>query len=92
MNFRVLGDKVLVKVTVDEGETRPSGIIIPGNDKERKYEGKIVQVGGHPDIAKENLKVGDYVFYARGLNTEIVLEGVTYDIVSFYDISCVAEE
>lgn len=92
MNFRVLGDKLLIKVTKNEGETRPSGIIIPGKDDERKYEGKIVQLGSHPDIVKENLKVGDYVFYAKGLNTEVVLEGVTYDIVSFYDISCVAEE
>jgi len=37
------------------------------------------------------IKVGDYVWYPKGLNTEMIIEDVVYDIVSVYDILAVGE-
>lgn len=88
---KVLGEKVLVKVRVDEEVTK-GGIIITPVAHERYYEGEVVDVGTHPDIAEFGIKVGSYVFYPKGLNTEVITDNVTYDIVNIYDILAVGEK
>lgn len=89
--MKVIGDKVLVKVATEE-EVTASGIIIATAKQERKYEGEIVAIGTSPDIQQMNLKVGDYVYYPRGLNTEIKIKDVVHDVISIYDILTVKEE
>ena len=89
--MRVLNEKVLVKVAVEE-ETTKSGIIMSAAGHERKYEGTVEEVGTNPDIAAMGIKKGDYVFYPKGLNTEFSVDGTLYDIVSIYDILAVGEE
>ena len=88
---KVIGEKVLVKVRVDEEVTK-SGIILTSAAHERFYEGEVVDVGTHPDIEKFGIKVGSYVFYPKGLNTEVIVDNVTYDIVNIYDILAVGEK
>ena len=88
---KMVNDKVLVKVAVDE-EVTESGIILTSVNHERKYEGEVVDVGENPDIVKCGIKKGIYVFYPKGLNTEIIIDNVTYDIVSVYDILAIGEE
>ena len=83
-------EKVLVEVANDEEVTK-SGIIITAVKQERKYEGRVIDVGNHPDIALYGVKKGDYVYYPKGLNTEVILDGKTYDFVSIYDILAVGE-
>lgn len=89
--FKPLNEKILVKVAVEE-EVTQSGIILSPAKQERKYEGTVVDVGTNPDISASGVKVGSYVFYPKGLNTEFVVDDVTYDVVSIYDILAVGEE
>lgn len=92
MKMKVVNEKVLVKVATDE-EITEGGIILTSAKQERKYEGTVVDVGSHPDIAKCGVKEGVYVYYPKGLNTEVIVKengfDVTYDIVSIYDILAV---
>lgn len=94
--LKVLNEKVLVKVTREE-EVTAGGIIIPDSaGQERKYEGYVVGVGTHPDIAAYGVKEGIYVFYPKGLNTEFIQhengKDVIYDVVSIYDILAIGED
>lgn len=92
--MKVLGDKILVEVASNETVTT-GGIIIPDSaGQERKYEGRVIDVGNNPDIKKYGVEVGAYVFYPKGLNTEfkVANDDKIYDIVSIYDILAVGEE
>ena len=90
--MKVLNERILVKVATDEEETTPSGIIKSAMKQERKYEGVVVDVGTNPDIKEIGIKPGDYVYYPKGLNTEMTIDGVIHDIVSVYDILAVGKE
>ncbi len=89
--MKVLNERVLVKVANEEEKTE-SGIILTATKQERKYEGTVVDVGTNPDIKEIGIKPGDYVYYPKGLNTEMTIDGVIYDIVSVYDILAVGKE
>jgi len=95
MKMKVQNEKILVKVATDE-EVTASGIILTSAKQERKYEGYVVDVGSHPDIAKSDVKIGSYVYYPKGLNTEVIMKednlDVVYDVVSIYDVLAVGEE
>lgn len=95
MKIRPLNEKILVKVATDE-EVTASGIILTSAKQERKYEGTVVAVGTHPDIAKNGVAVGNYVIYPKGLNTPIMMKedgvDVEYDIVSIYDVQASGTE
>ena len=89
--MKVLNERILVKVA-DEEEKTESGIILTATKHERKYEGVVVDVGTNPDIKEIGIKPGDYVYYPKGLNTEMTIDGVIHDIVSVYDILAVGKE
>ena len=89
--IKVLNDKVLVKVATEE-EVTESGIILTSAKHERKYEGIVTAVGDNPDIAKNGIEVGSYVFYPKGLNTPVKVKDEEYDLVSIYDIIAVGTE
>ena len=95
MKMKPQNEKILVKVATDE-EVTASGIILTSAKQDRKYEGYVVDVGTRPDIAANDVKIGSYVFYPKGLNTEVLIKengiDVTYDVVSIYDILAVGEE
>ena len=89
--MKVLNERILVKVA-DEEEKTESGIILTATKHERKYEGVVVDVGTNPDIKEIGIKPGDYVYYPKGLNTEMTIDGVIHDVVSVYDILAVGKE
>lgn len=89
--MKVLNERVLVRVANEEEKTE-SGIILTATKQERKYEGWVEDVGDNPDIAAAGVKPGVYVYYPKGLNTEVIVDGVTYDVVSIYDILAIGEE
>lgn len=95
MKMKVQNEKILVRVATDE-EVTASGIILTSAKQDRKYEGYVVDVGTNPDIAASDVKVGSYVFYPKGLNTEVLMKengiDVAYDVVSIYDVLAVGEE
>lgn len=91
MKAKMVNEYVLVKVASDE-EVTESGIILTATNQERKYEGTVVDTGTNPDIKKFGVNVGDYVFYPKGLNKEIIIDKETYDVVSVYDIIAVGKQ
>ena len=81
MNFKPLGDRLLVK-TVEEANTTASGIIIPDNAKEKPNRAEVVAIGSEV----EDVKVGDTVVYGKYSGTELVLDGSDYIVLELSDV------
>jgi chaperonin GroES len=82
MNFKPLGDRVLVKVKEAETKTA-SGIIIPDNaSKEKPTTATVVAVSG--DV--EDIKVDDTVMYGKYSGTEVSIDGEDYLVLETSDI------
>ena len=86
MNFKPLGDRVLVE-RVEETNTTASGIIIPDNAKEKPSEGKVLAIGS--DV--EEIKEGDVVVFGKYSGTELVLDGNEYLVLEVSDILGIKE-
>ncbi len=81
MNFKPLGERVLVERTEVENKTA-SGIIIPDNAKEKPQTAKVIAVGSKV----EDIKVGDVVVFEQYRGSEIKLEGKDYLILNLENI------
>lgn len=84
VNFKPLGDRVLVKPI--ERETMKGGIIIPDTAKEKPMEGEVLAVGpgkmaDKGERAAMDVKKGDRVLYGKYSGTEVKLDGETYLII-----------
>ena len=92
MKLVPLGDKVVLKQLVAE-ETTKSGIVLPGQAKEKPQQAEVIAVGpGGMVDGKETVmqvKVGDKVIYSKYAGTEIKLEEEEYIIVKQNDIVAV---
>jgi len=95
MNMKPLGDRVVIKVLPQE-EKLASGIVLPGNAKEKPQEGEIVAVG--PGRVLDNgqrvtpeVKVGDIVIYSKYAGTEVKFEGEEYLVLSEKDILAISK-
>jgi len=65
MTIKPIGDRVLVKLVIEE-EITASGIVLPDTvDKEKKAEGEIIALGNGEDLAKLGLKVGQKVLFEK---------------------------
>ena len=79
MNFRPLGDRILVKRVEEETKTK-GGIIIPDTAKEKPQEGEVISVGaGARDdsgkLVPLELKTGDRILFGKWSGTEVKIEG-----------------
>lgn len=94
MKLIPLGDKVVLKQLVAE-ETTKSGIVLPGQAKEKPQQAEVVAVGpGGIVDGKEvtmQVKVGDKVIYSKYAGTEVKLEDVEYIVVKQNDIVAIVE-
>ena len=81
MNFKPLGERVLVKRTEVENKTA-SGIYIPDNAKEKPSTANVVALGS--DV--KNVELNDTVVFGKYSGTELTLEGVDYLILEIKDI------
>lgn len=94
MKLTPLGDRVVLK-QVEAEETTKSGIVLPGQNKEKPQEAEVLAVGpGGMVDGKEvtmNVKVGDKVIYSKYAGTEVKLEDVEYIIVRQNDILAIVE-
>jgi len=95
MNMKPLGDRVIIKVLPQE-EKLASGIVLPGNAKEKPQEGEVVAIG--PGRLLDNgsrveleVKVGDVVIYSKYAGSEVKYEGEEYLIVSEKDILAISK-
>ena len=94
MKLVPLGDKVVLKQLVAE-ETTKSGIVLPGQAKEKPQQAEVVAVGpGGIVDGKEvtmQVKVGDKVIYSKYAGTEVKLEEEEFIVVKQNDIVAIVE-
>jgi len=89
MKLVPLGDKVVIKQLAAE-ETTASGIVLPGQSKEKPQQAEVIAVGPGGVIdgkeIKMEVKEGDNVIYSKYSGTEVEIEKETYIIVRQSDI------
>ena len=84
-----LGDKVVLKQLAAE-ETTASGIVLPGQNKEKPQQAEVIAVG--PGIlpdgkeVKMEVAVGDQVIYSKYTGTEVKIGEEEFIIVKQSDI------
>jgi len=95
MKLVPLGDKVVLKQLVAE-ETTKSGIVLPGQAKEKPQQAEVIAVGpgGMVDGKEVTMlvKVGDKVIYSKYAGTEVKLEEEEFIVVKQNDIVAVVAE
>ena len=95
MKLVPLGDKVVLKQLLAE-ETTKSGIVLPGQAKEKPQQAEVIAVGpGGMVDGKEvamQVKVGDKVIYSKYAGTEVKLGDDEYIVVKQNDIVAIVEE
>lgn len=95
MKLVPLGDKVVLKQMVAE-ETTKSGIVLPGQAKEKPQQAEVIAVGpGGMVDGKEvtmQVKVGDKVIYSKYAGTEVKLDEEEFMIVKQSDIVAIVED
>ena len=93
MSLKPLGDRVVLKQLVAE-ETTKSGIVLPGQNKEKPQQAEVaVGPGGVVDgkEVKMEVKVGDQVIYSKYSGTEVKLDDEEYIIVKQSDILAIIQ-
>ena len=95
MKLVPLGDRVVLKQLVAE-ETTKSGIVLPGQAKEKPQQAEVIAVGPGGVVDGEkvemNVSVGQKVIYQKYAGTEVKLGEDKYTVVKQSDILAVVEE
>ncbi|MCI6174155.1 MAG: co-chaperone GroES [Clostridiales bacterium] len=95
MKLVPLSDRVVLK-ELEAEETTASGIVLPGQAKEKPQQAEVIAVGpGGVVDGKEvvmNVKVGQKVIYSKYAGTEVKLGEDKYVVVRQNDILAVVEE
>ena len=94
MKLVPLFDRVVLKQLVAE-ETTKSGIVLPGQAKEKPQQAEVIAVGPGGGVdGKEvtmQVKVGDQVIFSKYSGTEVKTDDAEYIIVKQNDILAVIE-
>ena len=94
MKLVPLGDRVVLKQLVAE-ETTKSGIVIPGQSKEKPQQAEVIAVGpgGIVDGKEVTMQVnaGDKVIFSKYSGTEVKIDEDEYIIVKQGDILAIVE-
>lgn len=94
MKLTPLGDRVVLK-QIEAEETTKSGIVLPGQNKEKPQQAEIIAVGPGGIIdgkeVKMQVSVGQQVIYSKYAGTEVKLDDQEYIIVKQNDILAVVE-
>ena len=89
MKLAPLFDRVVLKQLIAE-ETTKSGIVLPGQNKEKPQQAEVIAVGPGGVIdgkeVKMEVKVGDNVIYSKYAGTDVKIEEDEYIIVKQSDI------
>lgn len=95
MKLVPLGDKIVLK-QLEAEETTKSGIVLPGQTKEKPQEAEVIAVGPGGNIdGKEvvmQVNVGDKVIYSKYAGTDVELDKEEYIIVKQSDILAIVTE
>ncbi len=94
MKLSPLGDRVVLK-QLEAEETTKSGIVLPGQSKEKPQQAEVIAVGpGGVIDGKEvamQVKVGQKVIYSKYAGTEVKLDDEEFIIVKQNDVLAVIE-
>lgn len=92
MSFGIkpLGNRVVNK-RVEAEEKTASGIVLPGQAKEKPQMAEIVAVGPGTEEEKMEVKVGDTVIFSQYAGTEIKYQGEEYTILTQRDVLAIVE-
>ncbi len=89
MKLKPLADRVVIKA-VEAEETTASGIILPGNAKEKPQIAEVVAVGPGGVVdgkeVKMELKKGDKVIASKYAGSEVKVDDEEYTILRQSDI------
>ena len=95
MKLVPLGDRVVLKQIVAE-ETTKSGIVLPGQSKEKPQQAEVVAVGPGGTVdgkeVKMILKPGDKVITSKYMGTEVKIDGEQLTIVKQSDVVAIVED
>ena len=81
MNFKPLGNRVLVKQK-DEQNTTSSGIIIPDASTEKPKIGEVVAISDSVD----QIKISDIIVFGKFAGSDYKEDGETYLILNSEDV------
>ena len=94
MKLVPLGDRVVLKQLVAE-ETTKSGIVLPGQNKEKPQQAEVVAVGPGGMVdgkeVKMEVKKGDQVIFQKYSGTEVKLDEEEFIIVRQSDIVAIVK-
>lgn len=94
MKLVPLGDRVVLK-QLEAEETTKSGIVLPGQSKEKPQQAEVVAVGPGGMVDGKEVKmevaVGDQVIYSKYAGTEVKLENEEYIVVKQSDILAIVK-
>ena len=95
MKLVPLGDRVVLK-QLEAEQTTKSGIVLPGQEKEKPQQAEVIAVGPGGVVdgkeIKMEVKAGDKVIYSKYAGTEIKLDEVeNYIIVKQSDILAILQ-
>ena len=92
MKLVPLGDRVVLK-QIEAEETTKSGIVLPGQTKEKPQQAEVIAVGPGGMVDGKEIamlvSVGDKVIYSKYAGTEVELDGEEYLVVKQNDILAV---
>lgn len=94
MKLVPLGDRVVLKQLIAEDKTK-SGIVLPGQNKEKPQQAEVVAVGPGGIVdgkeVKMEVKAGDNVIYSKYSGTEVKIDDEEFIIVKQNDILAVIQ-
>ena len=94
MKLVPLSDRVVLK-QMEAEETTKSGIVLPGQNKEKPQQAEVIAVGpgGLVDGKEVEMKVsvGDKVIYSKYAGTEVKVDGEEYTILRQSDILAIVD-
>lgn len=94
MKLLPLGDRIVLK-PISAEETTQSGIVLPGQSKEKTQQAEIIAVGPGGVIdgndVQMQVEVGQKVVYAKFAGTTIELNDEEYIIVKQSDLLAIVE-
>ena len=95
MSLKPLGDRVVLKQLVAE-ETTKSGIVLPGQSKEKPQQAEVVAVGPGGVVGDTKIemvvKEGDHVLYSKYGAMEVKYDGEEYLIMRQNDILAIIKD
>ncbi len=95
MKLTPLADRVVLK-QLEAEETTASGIVLPGQNKEKPQQAEVIAVGPGGVVdgkeVKMSVKKGQKVIYAKYSGTEVKLDDEEFVIVKQSDILAIIEK